>query len=428
MVSQLSAHSQESVWFIRNGLPTMLSFATRGYQILSRLFPLTCIGAIYALWQVVTIWLFGILEQTGVVSVNNEVNFTGQIPEAGILPFLALIFSIPTATIIAIVIVVAMRKSRAFTRTVMTMTATAIYIFSPILSAMINDSPALDTSLMPAIPTALFRCCIVLSALLFLWLGGGIILAWAGRRALRQLDSLALLVAKALPLLIITLLFVFYSQEAWQIARSNSWTKIGTLALILMGLTIGLVVVSSRERVIDILHTPIDDERANQLLAETPFTLSADAHPARLTRTQRGNLVLNLALTHLIQIFWFMILVIAFLLLLSVVSVPDPLAQAWLGEARNHIHLFGIKWALGEDDIKVALILASFAGLSFAASTTTEQTYAKDFIAPLLEEIQITKLAVQAHQVEVEQAGQLFRIFSGSKELLDSVSRNEKET
>ncbi|MDF2419383.1 hypothetical protein, partial [Trueperella pyogenes] len=99
-----------------------------------------------------------------------------------------------------------------------------------------------------------------------------------------------------------------------------------------------------------------------------------------------------------------------------------------LGEARNHIHLFGIKWAFGEDDIKVALILASFAGLSFAASTTTEQTYAKDFIAPLLEEIQITKLAVQAHQVEVEQAGQLFRIFSGSKELLDSVSRNEKET
>lgn len=121
--------------------------------------------------------------------------------------------------------------------------------------------------------------------------------SWHGQAGAHcaSLIPFALLVAKALPLLIITLLFVFYSQEAWQIARSNSWTKIGTLALILMGLTIGLVVVSSRERVIDILHTPIDDERANQLLAETPFTLSADSHPARLTRTQRGNLVLNLA-------------------------------------------------------------------------------------------------------------------------------------
>ncbi|WP_143605617.1 hypothetical protein [Trueperella pyogenes] len=425
MVSQLSAHSQESVWFIRNGLPTMLSFATRGYQILSRLLPLAAIGAIYALWQVVALWLLEILEQTGVISERSEVNFTGYVSEAGLWPLVTLVFSIPTAAVISIVFIIAMRKRPATTRAVATTIATAIYIFSPILSAMLNDSPTLATPLLSSLPTVIFRCFLALTVLLFFWLGGGIILAWAGRRALRQLDSLALLVAKALPLLIITLLFVFYSQEAWQIARSNSWTKISTLALILVGLTIGLVVMSSRERVMDILDTPIDDKRANQLLADTPFKLSDDAHPARLTRAQRGNLVLNLALTHLIQIFWFMILVIAFLLLLSVVSVPDPLAQAWLGEARDHIHLFGIKWAFGQDDIKVALILASFAGLSFAASTTTEQTYAKDFIAPLLEEIQITKLAVQAHQVQVEQAGQLSRLFSHSRELRDSLSRNE---
>ncbi|MBB3024919.1 hypothetical protein [Trueperella pyogenes] len=425
MVSQLSAHSQESVWFIRNGLPTMLSFALRGYQILSRLLPLASIGAIYALWQVLALWLLGRLKQTGVILERSEVNFTGQVSEAGIWPLIALVFSIPAATVITIVIMLAMRKRQASTRAVSTAIATAIYIFSPALSAIVNDSSTLATPLLSAIPTVIFRCVIAIATLLFFWLGGGIILAWAGRRALRQLDSLAILVAKALPLLIITLLFVFYSQEAWQIARSNSWSKINTLALILVGLTIGLVVISSRERVLDILDTPIDDERANQLLAETPFKLSDNAHPARLTRLQRGNLILNLALTHLIQVFWFMILVIAFLLLLSVVSVPDPLAQAWLGEARNHIHLFGIQWAFGEDDIKVALILASFAGLSFAASTTTEQTYAKDFIAPLLEEIQLTKLAVQAHQVEVEQAGQLSRIFSDSKELLDSVSHNE---
>ncbi|MEW6869591.1 hypothetical protein [Trueperella pyogenes] len=425
MVSQLSAHSQESVWFIRNGLPTMLSFALRGYQILSRLLPLASIGVIYTLWQMMALWLLGKFEETSVILERSEVNSTGYVSEAGLWPLVALVFSIPAAAVIGVVFIIAMRKRQANTRAVATTVAIVIYIFSPTLSAMLNEPPTLATPLLSSLPMVLLHCFIVLAALLFFWLGGGIILAWAGRRALRQLDSLALLVAKALPLLIITLLFVFYSQEAWQIARSNSWAKIGTLVLILLGLTIGLVVMSSRERVTDILDTPIDDERANQLLAETPFTLSADAHPARLTRAQRGNLILNLALTHLIQIFWFMILVIAFLLLLSVVSVPDPLAQAWLGEARDHIHLFGIKWAFGENDIKVALILASFAGLSFAASTTTEQTYAKDFIAPLLEEIQIIKLAVQAHQVEVEQAGQLSRIFSDSKELLDSVSHNE---
>lgn len=139
----------------------MLSFALRGYQILSRLLPLASIGVIYTLWQMMALWLLGKFEETSVILERSEVNSTGYVSEAGLWPLVALVFSIPAAAVIGVVFIIAMRKRQANTRAVATTVAIVIYIFSPTLSAMLNEPPTLAT---PLLSSSLWCCFIVSSS------------------------------------------------------------------------------------------------------------------------------------------------------------------------------------------------------------------------------------------------------------------------
>ena len=383
--------------------------------------PIAVAAATYELWSFVTVHLTGVLQRHGLLSEAGAFNFDELDNQEVFWPFIAITLAIPVAIALAVVIILVMRKRSHRARKWVALIAAFIYLLAPIILRATADVKLLAPTFISTFPAFSFRFLAVLGTVLFFWAGGGMVLAWAGRRAVRQLSSLTPLIAKALPLLIITLLFCYYAQEIWQIARQNSWLRIGGLTGLIFSLAVGLITVSSRERVADVLDDPIELERAQSLLEGTPFTADEEMRAPKLSWPQRANLVLNVSLTQVIQVFWFMVLVVAFLLILSWVSVPDSLASTWLGGPRDPIHAFGFKLPIGQDDVKVALALSGFAGLTFAASATFEENYKKDFVAPLLKEIQRTKVAVQAHRVEVEEAGKMPTILANPVELFSSI-------
>ncbi|POC80811.1 hypothetical protein CRN61_03275, partial [Vibrio vulnificus] len=111
----------------------------------------------------------------------------------------------------------------------------------------------------------------VLLVLALGWLGLGSFLGWSVRAAFRQLSAIWLLAAVALPLLILVVIFAFYSQEMWQMTASLQRGQVFWLLMFLLGIGLLFVIYSARKELRDLPETLTPETRellrGNTLLA-----------------------------------------------------------------------------------------------------------------------------------------------------------------
>lgn len=227
---------------------------------------------------------------------------------------------------------------------------------------------------------------------------------WAGDRVFHELSEVGGLLARALPLLLVFVTFLFLTPEVWQVAGTMSWP--------LLGLTAGLFAVLGSAFLLARLPTEtarlagFDDlAELRRLCLDTPAEDAAgalDDLPADrvLTRRQRGNLYLVVLVSQAVQLVLVSVVVGLFFVVLGVLAVRPDVAAGWVGDvvatdALVEFDLLGRAAAISPALLKVAVFLAAFTGFYVAVYAVTDTAYREQFFDRIADDVRQT-LAVRA--------------------------------
>jgi hypothetical protein len=227
---------------------------------------------------------------------------------------------------------------------------------------------------------------------------------WAGARTLRELEQVINLLVSALPLLILFITFIFLQNEAWQITRTLHgpyyWIVLGLFVLIGVGFSVirlpPQINELSEPEAWDIAVIRVEGTPAAELVHELPAGEQVDSPP--LTRRQWVNVALVVLYSQFLQVALVSAMVFVFLLVFGGLVVTEPVARGFV-DAPPHVlaslDLWGRHMVITEELLRVNGFLTVFSGLYFAVTAQTDETYRREFIGEILEEMR-QSLAVRA--------------------------------
>jgi hypothetical protein len=229
--------------------------------------------------------------------------------------------------------------------------------------------------------------------------GAGSILAWALRRAFVQLGKVGAMATQALPLLVLVVLFAFFSTEMWQIANALPRWKMWLVVAAMSALSILFMIGTLRDE----LRRMVDEASAGSLpalpakLADLTVENGPDA--VHLGRRERANLILVLFLAQVLQIALLAVLVFVLFISFGALAVDKSVIASWVGEpALEHYGtLFGVELPVSHALTQLSIFLAAFSGLYFTASAATDPLYRKAFFEPLIKEMRVSLAVRQAY-------------------------------
>ena len=224
---------------------------------------------------------------------------------------------------------------------------------------------------------------------------------WAATRLWAQLGALLGLMVRALPLLLLFVVFLFLTPELWQVAASMD----GPFLAIAVGLFVGLGVLFVVGRIpqeVGQLARFDDGGEVAALVAGTPAerlrTGTGDGTgdgtgmtpPATLGRRQWGNVGLVLLFSQGVQVAFVSLMIGAFLVVFGLIAVAPDTAASWVGGDEG-VDVAGVLWgrgvALTVELLQVATLLAAVAGFSFTLSLLTDRAYRQEFLHDVVREV-----------------------------------------
>lgn len=237
----------------------------------------------------------------------------------------------------------------------------------------------------PALPLVFggqWRSALVTAALnllilgaIYLFVGYGVlsILWWAGARLFSDLAASFGLLVRALPMLMIFSLVLFFTTEMWQVFSTLAVRLIVALSVLLFALAAAFMLARIPREV-------------------TALEREAGTGPP-LTRKQRTNVGLVMFIAQALQVLIVTVAIGVFFVLLGVLAVPPETQEAWIGGAADlwwGSELFGIHVELTEQLVLVAGGIAAFSGLYFAIAVLTDSTYREEFLSQITGEMRKT--------------------------------------
>ena len=244
---------------------------------------------------------------------------------------------------------------------------------------------------------------IVVGIYLAIFLGVDTILGWSFKHAIHQLASLPPMIAKVLPVLMVSVLFIFVNADLWKLANRLSfprtWAVLGLMGL----LAVFVIVTTSLERTARLLgrnrgddiasFTENDYERAAALEGGIWNTVQDWVEEKKILEHRPlkiaswGNLIIIPMIGQIIQASLFMLLVFGFFMGFSSIAISDTTIESWMTVKPEHLKILGVDTNINAVVIKVSMIVAVFSGLSFVATTSSDEKYARSFLKPMIERI-----------------------------------------
>jgi hypothetical protein len=374
-------------WFLRRGLPLVLTRRVRSRALMERSAPMVSgIGAVIALTMTLS-------------------ELTDGNPDYGY----AIRLGVLTALLIAAPFALYLLHRSGTTRSEAGRTSAALLV----MALFVFGLPFADSGFSGIAAAEIVGFVVV--AVLAIWLtyvGIGSIVLWAFRFAWLQVGALGTLMSRALPLLMLTVV-VYFTGELWQLAarmtRQRLWQTIGFLAIV----AIIFMVTTIRDEV-----KALRDDRAGQtdpakLLEGTPLA-TADGHaPTRTTLSfaEQVNVVAVMVVAQAIQVVLFTAGLFAFFVALGVVAVPDDVAVLWASEETCAVGVppcagtwFGIHVPIAQTVVHVSLFVAVLSGLYFTVSTSVDPIYRERFFDPLISDVAVS-LAGRDAYLEMAESG-----------------------
>ncbi len=241
-----------------------------------------------------------------------------------------------------------------------------------------------------AIGTALANLGLLVMIYAILGYGLPSVVVWTLRHLASRLATSLMLLARAVPLLLIFALLAFVSTEMWQVFGSISIAGLVASSLLFVGLGSAFLVA----------RLPREIRR-----------LEATVEAATLRAPQRRNVGLVLLVSQAIQVLLVSLLVGAFFVIFGAIAISDAVREAWLGpdgfgedSVLATIEAAGLTIKLTASLLKVSAALASFTGLYFAIAILTDSTYRAEFLEEITEglresfEVRARYLALRGEQ------------------------------
>ncbi|MGE2688818.1 hypothetical protein [Mycolicibacterium pulveris] len=245
---------------------------------------------------------------------------------------------------------------------------------------------------------ALVFAVVAVVAIWLTYIGFGSIALWAFRFASVQFGALGTLMSRALPLLMITVV-VYFTGELWQLAaratRQRLWETIGFLALV----ALLFMVTTIRDEVRALREDRAEQNDPAKLLADTPLATPAGHQPVRtpLSLAEQVNVVAVMVVSQAIQVIFFTAGLFAFFLALGIVAIPHDVAVLWSSEQTCAIGQppcpgtwFGVDVPVPQTVVHVSLFVAVLSGLYFTVSTSVDPLYRERFFDPLIADVAVS--------------------------------------
>ncbi|WP_311447081.1 D-mannonate dehydratase [uncultured Rothia sp.] len=244
---------------------------------------------------------------------------------------------------------------------------------------------------------------IVIGIYLAIFLGVDTVLGWSLKHAIHQLASLPPMIAKVLPVLMVSVLFIFVNADLWKLANGLSfprtWAVLGLMGL----LAVFVVVTTSLERTArllgryrgdDIAHFTENDYEHAAALEGGIWNTAQDWVEEKKILEHRplkvapwSNLIIIPMIGQIIQATFFMLLVFGFFMGFSSIAISDTTIESWMTVKPEHLKILGVDTNINAVVIKVSMIVAVFSGLNFVATTSSDEKYARSFLKPMIERI-----------------------------------------
>ena len=244
---------------------------------------------------------------------------------------------------------------------------------------------------------------IVVGIYLAIFLGVDTILGWSLKHAIHQLASLSPMIAKVLPVLMVSVLFIFVNADLWKLANGLSfprtWAVLGLMGL----LAVFVVVTTSLERTARLLGRSRGDDIAR--FSDNDYEYAAALEGGIWNTAQDwveekkilehrplkiapwSNLIIIPMIGQIIQATLFMLLVFGFFMGFSSIAISDTTIESWMTVKPEHLKILGVDTNINAVVIKVSMIVAVFSGLSFVATTSSDEKYARSFLKPMIARI-----------------------------------------
>jgi hypothetical protein len=237
------------------------------------------------------------------------------------------------------------------------------------------------------------------------------LLGWALRRSIAQLSTLASLVVRALPLLLLFTTFLFINAEVWQVA--GTLTGLPYVATLSIFFVLGAVFVLSRvPGIMRGLATfdSWDDVRtaASGTPADVVSLPSAGSPPVYgLSRRQRVNAALVTVFSQALQITFVALLLTLFFVVFGFLAIPQETARFWTQLPDVHVlasvTVGGHTLQITEPLLRVAGFLGAFTGMYFTVVLSTDATYRDEFsddVSPQIRQAMAVRVAYLHHRLE----------------------------
>lgn len=220
---------------------------------------------------------------------------------------------------------------------------------------------------------------IMLLGLIYAVLAYGLvsIVIWAGRRLAGQLATSVLLLARAIPLLLLFSVVLFVNTEMWQV-----FGRMGDAALI--AIVVLLVAVG----------TGFLAARIPREVVRIEAEVGGDG--PQLRRNQRVNVGLVLFVSQALQVLLVSLAIAGFFVVFGLLAISDEVIAAWLGSGGTRVAGLGDAEILGleihptEELLRVATAIAAFCGLYYAIAVLTDSTYREEFLEEITDEMRET--------------------------------------
>jgi hypothetical protein len=224
---------------------------------------------------------------------------------------------------------------------------------------------------------------------------------WTLRNLGDRLRTVSAVIIRALPLLLIVVVLVFFTTETWQIAHDVRWPVLLIGLSIFIGLSIAFAAIRAPEQ-IGAIEADMSASDVRELVAGTPCAPLASrrsrASVPPLSPSERRNVRMVVVVSELTLVTVVSGAMFLFLVVLGLVVVPVSLQATWIGAPADVLfsfHLFDERLGMTTELIKVAGFVAAFSALQFTVSLLSDRTYQDEFLGDLRDGLR-QALAVRA--------------------------------
>ena len=215
---------------------------------------------------------------------------------------------------------------------------------------------------------------------------------WTLRRVFSEVREVGHLAVRALPLLALFGMVIFFTRDFWLIAAALTSGWLWVTAALFVALIQAFLVARLPEE-FGTLPRACTPDHIRASCAATPLESLAEAESDLTTDPalglgQRRNMFLYLLLSQTIQISLLSWMVFFFYVVFGAIAIRPPVLKEWFGHVPADARLWGVRVpGVSSELLHVAVMLAGLSALYFAITALTDAVYRREFFDRTLAEL-----------------------------------------